>query len=104
MVKRAIARPLTPSTAVITTMAPRDALAGLTPWWAIGGPSLTWGRTMTNEAEKNRQDIREGLASLRLCPGCRSLDGAHDFGPTCTIREESDDAAPTRVGAIKKKP
>ena len=21
----------------------------------------------------------------RLCPGCRSLDGEHDFGPTCTL-------------------
>lgn len=24
----------------------------------------------------------------RLCPGCRSMDGEHDFSPTCTVREE----------------
>lgn len=24
-------------------------------------------------------------ATPRLCPGCRSLDGEHDFGPTCTV-------------------
>lgn len=24
----------------------------------------------------------------RLCPGCRSLDGEHDFGPTCTLADE----------------
>jgi hypothetical protein len=23
----------------------------------------------------------------RLCPGCRSLDGIHDYGETCTLRE-----------------
>lgn len=27
----------------------------------------------------------------RLCPGCRSQDGAHDFGATCTLREEGWD-------------
>lgn len=24
----------------------------------------------------------------RLCPGCRSLDGEHDFGPTCTVSRD----------------
>lgn len=24
----------------------------------------------------------------RPCPGCRSLDGEHDFGPTCTLADE----------------
>jgi len=27
-------------------------------------------------------------AQLRQCPGCRSLDGIHDFGPTCTLTYE----------------
>jgi hypothetical protein len=29
-----------------------------------------------------------GVGSPRLCPGCRSLDGEHDFGSTCTLTEE----------------
>ncbi len=24
----------------------------------------------------------------RVCPGCRSLDGEHDFGPGCTLEEK----------------
>lgn len=27
----------------------------------------------------------------RLCPGCRSLDGEHDFGPTCTLDPELEE-------------
>ena len=27
----------------------------------------------------------------RLCPGCRMLDGEHDFGPTCTLVVEEED-------------
>lgn len=27
------------------------------------------------------------VGTSRLCPGCRSLDGEHNFGPTCTLEE-----------------
>jgi hypothetical protein len=30
-------------------------------------------------------------SQYRLCPGCRSVDKAHDFGPTCTLIEKGDD-------------
>jgi hypothetical protein len=35
----------------------------------------------------------------RLCPGCRALDGEHDFGPTCTLVGEPDDAPLTFTDA-----
>lgn len=28
--------------------------------------------------------------SPRICPGCRALDGEHDFGPGCTLTEEPE--------------
>lgn len=31
-------------------------------------------------------DLASG-ATPRLCPGCRALDGEHDFGAGCTLRE-----------------
>ncbi len=30
----------------------------------------------------------------RICPGCRSLDGEHDFGPGCTLNEEAPYVCP----------
>lgn len=30
------------------------------------------------------------LGGPRLCPGCRGVDGEHDFGVTCTLREEGE--------------
>lgn len=27
------------------------------------------------------------IGAPRLCPGCRSVDGEHDFGPTCFLEE-----------------
>jgi len=31
------------------------------------------------------------LGGPRLCPGCRGVDGEHDFGATCTLRDEGED-------------
>lgn len=36
------------------------------------------------------RDCAASAGMPRLCPGCRSRDGEHDFGETCTLAEESD--------------
>lgn len=35
-------------------------------------------------------ELRQYAGTPRLCQGCRSLDGEHDFGPTCTLVEACD--------------
>lgn len=45
--------------------------------------------TLTFESLPEAQRA-EAQGTPRLCPGCRMLDGEHDFGPTCTLTDEQD--------------
>lgn len=51
---------------------------------------------LTAEIDRALATTQEPLAKEpthgqpRLCPGCRALDGEHDFGETCTLREGAE--------------
>mgnify|MGYP001563591591 CR=1 FL=1 len=56
--------------------------------------SSTWRYRYPKEHLQSILDTQEHVAQVmallgngtaRLCPGCRSLDGEHDFSPTCTL-------------------
>jgi hypothetical protein len=36
---------------------------------------------------EHSKNLMGSVGPPRLCPGCRSLDGEHDFGPTCMLKE-----------------
>jgi hypothetical protein len=46
------------------------------------------GIAWAQERHERNWDDSNTVSRARLCPGCRSLDGEHDFGPTCTLNDE----------------
>lgn len=60
------------------------------PFHGIGDYMLDPPEESPELSPKDYYALRD--SRYRLCPGCRFLDGEHDFGPTCTLAGEDEES------------